>query len=622
MLDPENTNPYVDMDTFQDIMKEWIAHCRSRREMSDLIMCVEDLHSNKQKLEQENISCKLALEAMEEANRQLAEDCASLHLQMKSAQQAVRRESLLKEELEDLKEMIAASEEQKTMALAQNKQLENGVGHLYSESVPQLREYLSQASADHTWSSESTVTSSESGSDILHMTSGDLDCKSLCKKEEEARSASAMPGTSPAPETAVLGDSRDAGDAQGVDKAASHLVREQSGLPVKAVTSSPYIYVTLASTRSLELALSGLTFLPIPRVLQGDFDRPGPGEDRKHKGLFLKDFYPAHANKKFFQFQEAREELRIVEDGGKGCIAGETEVSEPPKSPVKLVNFQQSENTSASEKEVEAEFLRLSLGLKCDWFTLEKRVRLEERSRDLAEENLKKEITNCLKLLESLAPLCEDDNQAQEIIKKLEKSIAFLSQCTTRVASRAEMLGAINQESRVSKAVEVMIQHVENLKRMYAKEHAELGELKQALLQNERSFSPLEDEECVPAAQMLQLAFRRILGTKPSEHRPSLQRFISTYSWADTEDDKCDENCSSVASWVTHLQVSCRRANKVLWLSVVFIVLFAALMSFLTGQFFQTAVEAAPTQEGTSWMSLEHVLWPLTRLRHNGPPPV
>lgn len=35
----------------------------------------------------------------------------------------------------------------------------------------------------------------ESGSDILHMTSGDLDCKSLCKKEEEARSASAMPGT-------------------------------------------------------------------------------------------------------------------------------------------------------------------------------------------------------------------------------------------------------------------------------------------------------------------------------------------------------------------------------------------------------------------------------------------
>lgn len=52
---------------------------------------------------------------------------------------------------------------------------------------------------------------------------------------------------------------------------------------------------------------------------------------------------------------------------------------------------------------------------------------------------------------------------------------------------------SLHQESRISKAVEVMIQHVENLKRMYAKEHAELEELKQVLLQNERSFSSLGD---------------------------------------------------------------------------------------------------------------------------------
>lgn len=55
------------------------------------------------------------------------------------------------------------------------------------------------------------------------------------------------------------------------------------------------------------------------------------------------------------------------------------------------------------------------------------------------------------------------------------------------------LLSLLPQESRVSKAVEVMIQHVENLKRMYAKEHAELEELKQVLLQNERSFSSLGD---------------------------------------------------------------------------------------------------------------------------------
>lgn len=44
------------------------------------------------------------------------------------------------------------------------------------------------------------------------------------------------------------------------------------------------------------------------------------------------------------------------------------------------------------------------------------------------------------------------------------------------------------QESRIGKAVEVMILHVENLRRMYTKEHAELLELREALVQNERSF--------------------------------------------------------------------------------------------------------------------------------------
>uniref|UniRef100_A0A8C6H8M2 Inositol 1,4,5-triphosphate receptor associated 2 n=1 Tax=Mus spicilegus TaxID=10103 RepID=A0A8C6H8M2_MUSSI len=488
---------------------------------------------------------------------------------------------------------------------------ENGAGHLYSESPSQLREYLTQPSSEQTSSSESTVTSSESGSDILHMASGDLDCKPLCEKEEEARAASAMQGTSLAP--AAYGDYT----SVGVAKAASQ--------------------------------------------------------------------------------PEAGEELRTTENGGKGSSPGETEISMPPKASVKLVNFQQSENTSATEKEVAAEFLRLSLGLKCDWFTLEKRVKLEERSRDLAEENLKKEITNCLKLLESLTPLCEEDNQAQEIVKKLEKSIVLLSQCTARVASRAEMLGAINQESRVSRAVEVMILHVENLKRMYAKEHAELEELKQALLQNDRSFNSLPDEDdCQIKKRSSSLNSKpsslrrvtiaslprnlgnvglvsgmenndrfsrrssswRILGTKQAEHRPSLHRFISTYSWADAEDERSDVKardapepqgeeavertrkpslserrsstlawdrgtiCSSVASWVTHLQASFRRANRALWLTGLIIILIAALMSFLTGQLFQTAVEAAPTQEGDSWLSLEHILWPFTRLGHDGPPPV
>ncbi|MXQ80006.1 hypothetical protein E5288_WYG013810 [Bos mutus] len=488
---------------------------------------------------------------------------------------------------------------------------ENGVEYLCSESQPQSREYSTLPSPGHTSSTESTVTSSDSGSEILHMASGDLDCKPLYEKEEDKRSAFAVTkiqGGSPAPE---------------------HI--------------------------ELQGSVSG------------------------EKSMLI---------------QEAKKDPETIDEHRKECAAGGAALS---SLPVKSVNFRQSDNASANEKEVEAEFLRLSLGFKCDWFTLEKRVKLEERSRDLAEENLKKEIANCLKLLESLTSLCEDDSQAQEIIKKLEKSITFLSQCTTRVASRAEMLGAINQESRVSKAVEVMIQHVENLKRMYAKEHAELEELKQVLLQNERSFNPLEDEDdCqtkkrsssvnskpsslrrvtiaslprnIGNAGMLagmenndrfsrRSSSWRILGSKQSEHRPSLHRFISTYSWADAEEEKCELktkddleppeeetvektrkpslsekktnpskwNVSSIydtlASWATNLKTSIREANKVLWLSVAFVVLFAALMSFFTGRFFQKPVDAAPTQDGDPWMSLEHILWPFTRLRHNGPPPV
>lgn len=43
----------------------------------------------------------------------------------------------------------------------------------------------------------------------------------------------------------------------------------------------------------------------------------------------------------------------------------------------------------------------MALGFKCDMFTLEKRLRLEERSRDLAEENVRREVSSCQGLLQA-----------------------------------------------------------------------------------------------------------------------------------------------------------------------------------------------------------------------------
>lgn len=170
-----------------------------------------------------------------------------------------------------------------------------------------------------------------------------------------------------------------------------------------------------------------------------------------------------------------------------------------------------------SDKEVEAEFQRLALGFKCDMFTLEKRLRLEQRSRDLAEENVRKEISSCQGLLQALIPLCEDDNQSTEIIQRLQKNLEILIQSMTRVSSRSEMLGAIHQESRISKAVEVMIQHVENLRRMYTKEHAELLELRETMMQNERSFGSQTEKDDFRGKKQVSSQFY-----KPSVRRVSI----------------------------------------------------------------------------------------------------
>ncbi|XP_011611803.2 inositol 1,4,5-triphosphate receptor associated 2 isoform X1 [Takifugu rubripes] len=232
---------------------------------------------------------------------------------------------------------------------------------------------------------------------------------------------------------------------------------------------------------------------------------------------------------------------------------------------------------SANDKEIEAEFQRLALGFKCDMFTLEKRLRLEERSRDLAEENVRREVFSCQGLLQALIPLCEDDNQSMEIIQRLQKNLDILIQAMTRVSSRSEMLGAIHQESRIGKAVEVMIQHVENLRRVYTKEHAELLELRETLMQNERSFGSHTERDDFrnkkqPASQYYKSSSRRVsIAAIPrsggnmhfdmskaqecpdgemerltrrspwnaagkNSARPPLKRFVSSAAWVDTEE--------------------------------------------------------------------------------------
>ncbi|XP_078797855.1 inositol 1,4,5-triphosphate receptor associated 2 isoform X6 [Oryzias latipes] len=199
------------------------------------------------------------------------------------------------------------------------------------------------------------------------------------------------------------------------------------------------------------------------------------------------------ANQVFMRNMSAAVEHRVTDEQSQSSRGSEQD-SETSVLSDQSDAFKEKRNSlSPNDKEIEAEFQRLSLGFKCDMFTLEKRLKLEQRSRDLAEENIRKEVSSCQGLLQALTPLCEDETQSMEIIQRLQKNLDILIQSTNRVSSRSEMLGAIHQENRIGKAVEVMIQHVENLKRTYTKEHAELLELREALAQDKRGIPITRD---------------------------------------------------------------------------------------------------------------------------------
>ncbi|KDR22682.1 Lymphoid-restricted membrane protein [Zootermopsis nevadensis] len=136
-----------------------------------------------------------------------------------------------------------------------------------------------------------------------------------------------------------------------------------------------------------------------------------------------------------------------------------------------------------SEQDIENRFSTLSLAFRTDKLTLVSRHERQQRQRDQAEKNMAAEVMKLKAAVHNLNYLCKD-SESIEILGKIQDQVDVLQQSTERVSSSAEIFGAVQQESRVSKAIEVMLTHVENLKRMYEKEHTELEETKRVLLEN------------------------------------------------------------------------------------------------------------------------------------------
>ena len=72
----------------------------------------------------------------------------------------------------------------------------------------------------------------------------------------------------------------------------------------------------------------------------------------------------------------------------------------------------------------------------------------------------------------------------RDILRSLEKQVGVLHQSLQRVSSSSEQFGAVQQEGKVATAVEIVLLHVENLKRSYEKEHNELEDARRILIEH------------------------------------------------------------------------------------------------------------------------------------------
>ncbi|XP_038639599.1 uncharacterized protein LOC119956439 isoform X3 [Scyliorhinus canicula] len=202
MLNPEEKDIAVNLGTFHNIMKQWIAECRqegfSNRkneeatpfenicilqtdkksdttsgqlegyggdvnrgnlETTELINDIERLEYTNKKLVDQNAKLQRSVEGCEEANVRLTEEIFDLKNKLKSSQQVLLHVKLLENELEDLKSIAKNLEDRNYKLQSHNRQLEKEQQNL-SMRIFQLQEENGKLTAekDYThWRNEELV---------------------------------------------------------------------------------------------------------------------------------------------------------------------------------------------------------------------------------------------------------------------------------------------------------------------------------------------------------------------------------------------------------------------------------------------------------------------------------
>ncbi|KAA0714057.1 hypothetical protein E1301_Tti007217 [Triplophysa tibetana] len=144
-----------------------------------------------------------------------------------------------------------------------------------------------------------------------------------------------------------------------------------------------------------------------------------------------------------------------------------------------------------TEEELEATFSQLSLSFCCDQYTLCKRLEAEEHARDKAENNLKLEVERGMEMLQTLKGMCLDIKRAS-LLQQIELCLSIIGSTVGRISNSAEVLGAVHQEVKSSRSVELMVAHVQNLKRHHERNNAELEDMKKHMEKSNRERQACE----------------------------------------------------------------------------------------------------------------------------------
>ncbi|XP_038065236.1 inositol 1,4,5-triphosphate receptor associated 1-like isoform X12 [Patiria miniata] len=195
------------------------------------------------------------------------------------------------------------------------------------------------------------------------------------------------------------------------------------------------------------------------------------------------------------QYNSVQDSTTVVEEEGEKepekSKSSEEEKSLLPDSILYKLGLKvgNSKDTIAmTENEIEEKFNSLQLAFKANQYTLDQRQKLQHRQRDLAEKNIEGEIEGLQQTLQLLEPLAGADTVSRDCINRIKQHVEVLQSSSLRLSSKAEGFGAVQQEGRLSKATDVMITHVENLKRLFEREHAELEDARKLLQENRKWF--------------------------------------------------------------------------------------------------------------------------------------